>query len=140
MQDCGKKTIINRENYKSSSDHGYNSRLIGADHESVAVRYLKENGYNILKRNYQVRCGEIDIIAKRDGYIVFIEVKYRSNIHTGTPGDSVDHRKQRQISKVAMYYLNQYGYGIDTAVRFDVITMAGDNIVHIENAFDYAGW
>ncbi len=141
MHSCGKKSpIINREYCQKPLDYGYNSRRIGADHESIAVRYLKENGYTILKRNYRVRCGEIDIIAQRDGYIVFIEVKYRSNTHTGTPGESVDHRKQRQISKVAMYYLNQYGYGIDTAVRFDVITMTGDKIVHIENAYDYAGW
>lgn len=115
----------------------YNSRYIGNNYEALAAEYLERNNYTILARNFRVRAGEIDIVAQKNGYIVFVEVKYRSNMHTGAPEESVDVRKRRQISKVALYFLNKYGYGIDIPMRFDVITVTKKEIRHIENAFDY---
>lgn len=115
----------------------YNSRYIGNNYEALSAEYLERNKYTILARNFRVRAGEIDIVAQKNGYIVFVEVKYRSNMHTGAPEESVDVRKRRQISKVALYFLNKYGYGIDIPMRFDVITVTKKEIRHIENAFDY---
>lgn len=115
----------------------YNSRLIGTEYEKKAAEYLMAEGYEILKMNYRVRAGEIDIVAKQGKYLVFVEVKYRSNIHKGMPQEAVDIRKQRQISRVALYYLNQYKYPVDIPVRFDVITVYDGSIKHIENAFEY---
>ncbi len=56
-----------------------NKRAAGADKEQLAARYLVDNGYTVLERNFRNKTGEIDIIAKKDNYIVFVEVKYRSN-------------------------------------------------------------
>ena len=115
----------------------YNSRLIGTEYEKKAAEYLLTEGYEILNMNYRVRAGEIDIVAKHGKYLVFVEVKYRSNSHKGMPQEAVDIRKQRQICRVALYYLKQYKYPTDVPVRFDVITVHDGNISHIENAFEY---
>lgn len=116
----------------------YNSRSIGTTYENVAAAYLASNGYEILASNYRISSGEIDIVAKKDGYIVFTEVKYRSNLKNGTPEEAVDANKQRQISRVALHFLKHKGYGVDVGVRFDVITVMDENIHHIENAFEYS--
>ncbi len=118
----------------------YNSRRTGSEYETAACDYLKNCGYDILARNYRVSAGEIDIVAQSDGYIVFVEVKFRSNTHMGAASEAVDYRKQKRISKAALYFLKQYGYGVEVPVRFDVITVSGNEITHIENAYDYAGW
>ena len=99
----------------------YNSRATGNEKEALAADHLAGRGYEILCRNFRVASGEIDIVAKHDGYIVFIEVKYRSGVHKGLPEEAVDVRKQRQV-------------------RFDVITILGEDIHHIENAFEYSGY
>ena len=51
-----------------------NKRAAGADKEQLAARYLVDNGYTVLERNFRNKTGEIDIIAKKDNYIVFVEV------------------------------------------------------------------
>ena len=118
----------------------YNSRATGNEKEALAADHLAGRGYEILCRNFRVASGEIDIVAKHNGYIVFIEVKYRSGVHKGLPEEAVDVRKQRQICRTALFFLNKYGYGMDTPVRFDVITILGEDIHHIENAFEYSGY
>lgn len=110
----------------------YNSRATGNEKEALAADHLAGRGYEILCRNFRVASGEIDI--------VFIEVKYRSGVHKGLPEEAVDVRKQRQICRTALFFLNKYGYGMDTPVRFDVITILGEDIHHIENAFEYSGY
>lgn len=112
-----------------------NNRQIGAEYEQKAVRYLEENGYLILERNFRVRFGEIDIIAQKDGCLVFAEVKYRSTPLYGSPLEAVDIRKQKQIRKVAKCYLMQKGKTEWTAGRFDVIAFEGERMSHLENAF-----
>lgn len=79
--------------------------------------------------------GEIDIIAKDHGYLVFIEVKYRRDKSCGHPAEAVTPRKQRTISKVASYYLLTHGCGMDTPCRFDVAAVSGDGVELIKNAF-----
>ena len=117
----------------------YNSRQIGSDYENQAAQYLMDKGYNIVCRNFRVSQGEIDIIARKDGYYIFIEVKYRSNTKKGMAEDAVDIKKQRRISRVALVYLKLNGLGTNVPVRFDVVTVTKDGIHHIENAFDYIG-
>ncbi|MDD6406383.1 MAG: YraN family protein [Clostridiales bacterium] len=116
----------------------YSTRRKGSDYEKMAADYLMKKGYTILDMNYRISYGEIDIVASCDGVLVFVEVKYRSNSRNGTPAEAVDVRKQRQISRVALTYLGKKGYGTDIPVRFDVITILGSDISHIENAFSYA--
>lgn len=117
-----------------------NKRKIGTDYEEMAAKYLVEQGYEILERNYRNKFGEIDIIATRQNIVAYIEIKYRSTSQYGDPLEAVDVRKQRRISKVAMvHYLYRYPHK-DKQCRFDVIGMKEDGtITHIENAFYYQG-
>ena len=107
----------------------------------MAALYLKDTGYRIFARNYRVSAGEIDLIAGKDGYLIFVEVKYRSNSRHGSPESAVTPAKQRQISKIAVYYMKRYGYDpYNTPVRFDVIAVTENEIRHIEDAFPYQGY
>ncbi len=112
-----------------------NKRQIGAEYEKKAVALLLEKGYEILEVNYRNRMGEIDTIAKDGKYICFIEVKFRTNSDFGSPLEAVDAKKQKQIRKVAWYYLMCHGYNEWTPCRFDVIAYEGEDVMHLENAF-----
>ena len=81
-----------------------NQREKGAYWEQKAGAYLESIGYEILEYNYRCRMGEIDIVARQDGYLVFVEVKYRADSTVGNPFEAVTSAKQRTISKVASYY------------------------------------
>lgn len=116
----------------------YNKRQVGTEKENLAAEYLKKKGYFIIEKNYRVRQGEIDLIARDSTCIVFIEVKYRADGRSGDALEAVTGAKIRQISKTALFYLNQKKMSIDnTPIRFDVIGINGDAVTHIENAFDF---
>lgn len=97
-----------------------NTRAIGARGEDAAAGFLQKNGYRILERNFNCRYGEVDIIAMRDGYYVFIEVKSRNTLAFGSPCEAVTPYKQRRIVSVAMYWLFQK-HKTGVPVRFDVV-------------------
>ena len=84
-----------------------NKKEKGTEYEGIAVRYLLENNYEILATNFVCKHGEIDIVARdiQDDYIVFIEVKYRSNNRFGMPQESVDIRKQQRIIYSSRVYI-----------------------------------
>ena len=98
----------------------YRKRQIGSWGEEVASNFLMQNGYEIVKRNFVCKQGEIDIIAKNEEYIVFVEVKTRSYTFFGNPVEAVNEHKQKNISKAAKYYLYK-NWLQDCFVRFDVI-------------------
>ncbi len=114
---------------------------VGAFGESLAVKALKKNGYKILELNHRSKLGEIDIIAKEEGVLVFVEVKTRRTDSFGNPKLAVTPRKQRKISMVALEYLKKTGQ-MDNNARFDVIAVrlvSGHSEVEIiRNAFDLA--
>lgn len=114
----------------------YNKRQIGFQQEAAAKEYLKCRGYQIIMQNFSCRTGEIDIIAEEKSYLVFIEVKYRTNLNSGYPEEAVNTKKQRAIIKTARYYLLKYKISEDTPCRFDVIAILGDSIQLIQNAFE----
>ncbi len=116
-----------------------NNRRIGTEHEEQTAEWLRQRGYNILERNFRCRMGEIDLIAERDGCIVFVEVKYRRSGNCGAPEEAVDYRKQVRVSNAASYYLYKHFFPTDTPCRFDVAAVEGDEIRMIENAFSYCG-
>jgi putative endonuclease len=97
--------------------------------------YLKEQGYVILEKNFRCRMGEIDLIAREGSYLVFVEVKYRSNASLGDPLEAVDRRKQATIRKVASWYLMKKGLSDRVPCRFDVVGILGKEITLIRNAF-----
>ena len=115
-----------------------NNRRIGADKERVARWFLREKGYEIIEENYRCSRGEVDVIAQKDGYIVFVEVKYRASTAKGYPGAAVNAMKQQKISKAAKQYLYSK-CAQDMPCRFDVVEILGNQIRIIENAFDYVG-
>lgn len=119
-----------------------NNREIGARYEQIAGKYLQERGLKILEYNFHCSKGEIDIVAKDKETLVFVEVKYRRTLGSGSPLEAVNRKKQMVISKCAKYYM-MYHCRYEMACRFDVIGILGEDsnykITHIENAFDYCG-
>lgn len=114
-----------------------NKRSLGDDYERIAVLYLQSVGYQIIEQNFRCKLGEIDIIAKKDGYLRFVEVKYRSDKYKGLPEEAVNYRKQRQICKVASYYIMKNSYSTDIPCCFDVVGILNNEIKLYENAFEY---
>ena len=106
--------------------------------EAVAADYLQSKGYTIVKRNYRYLKYEIDIIAKTEGYIVFVEVKTRQDRpdnRFGRPASAVDAEKRRNLTRAAkafVKYLNIKGFRL----RFDVIEVfVGKNASTGEDTF-----
>ncbi len=110
---------------------------MGAVWEQKAAEYLEARGMKIKERNFRNRQGEIDIIGYHDGYLVFVEVKYRSGNDKGYAAEAVNYRKQRQICKVADYYRYIHRLGENIAVRYDVIAVQGEEIEWLQNAFPH---
>ena len=94
-------------------------QALGVLGEELAYHELRRRGYKVLLRNYECVLGEIDMIAKHQGFLVFVEVRTRSTEEMGTPAESVTPEKRRKIVKVAKYYLNRYGIQ-NVPCRFDV--------------------
>lgn len=111
-----------------------NNRQIGSYYEQKAKIYLESLGYTILQMNYRCRLGEIDLIAKDNEYIVFVEIKYRYSAKCGLPRESVNYYKKKRIVNVAKYYLMAH-YKKEVACRFDVIEILGDQLTHLKAAF-----
>ena len=114
--------------------------LTGKEGEKIAASFLKENGYRIIETNFRCVLGEIDIVAKENGELVFIEVKTRKSEKLGYPEQSVGIKKQKKISQLALCYL-QKRKPKEAKARFDVvaITMSDskNEIKLIKNAFDF---
>ena len=115
-----------------------NLRKTGGEYEKIAGAYLEKMGYQILEYNFRCRYAEIDIVAKDGDVLVFCEVKYRSGKDADTSLEAVDFRKQKKISRAALYYLFRYG-SEEVQCRFDVIGSTDQKITLIKNAFDYTG-
>ncbi len=97
-------------------------------------------GAQILEQNFYFHGGELDIVAKDDEYLCFIEVKYRKNQNFGSPEEAVTLAKQRKILQGARRYLYQNHLPSDTPCRFDVISIYNEEISWIKNAFAVSGW
>jgi len=83
----------------------YERHVVGKNGEDAAVQYLKDKGYKILERNFMCRQGEIDIIALDEEYIVFIEIKSRTNTQYGLPSEAVTKKKIKHMLKTIEYFL-----------------------------------
>jgi putative endonuclease len=114
-----------------------NRRSTGTFYEEKAAEYLKGLGMDIVCRNFRCRFGEIDLVAKDGDVLVFVEVKYRKKASAGGALCQVGYRKQRTISRVALFYLTRYGLYDRTACRFDVVGITGEELVHIKDAFEF---
>jgi len=88
----------------------------------MACGFLKENGYEILEKNYKCKLGEIDVIARRQGRLAFIEIKTRTTAEFGTPQEAVNLPKQEKIFKVAQWYMKEKKLA-KTPISFDVVAI-----------------
>jgi len=121
-------------------------RRIGREKEQLAARFLRSRGLRILTSNYQCRSGEIDLIAEDEGYLVFVEVRYRSKLGHGTALDTVTSAKQNRILRCATHYLTRHPHLLSTSCRFDVVGLDRMeqsqrlSIRWVKNAFQSSGW
>jgi putative endonuclease len=97
-------------------------RAVGKTGEEAAVRYLQQQGYCILERNYRCRFGEIDLIARDGRTLTFIEVKTRRSHKFGPAASAVTFAKQRHLIRASQVYMAQTGTAYDLC-RFDVVTI-----------------
>ncbi|HOQ01764.1 MAG TPA: YraN family protein [Acetivibrio clariflavus] len=121
-----------------------NKRMVGTEGEKIAVEFLKKQNYSILNLNFRYKkLGEIDIIARENNYLCFIEVKTRSNLDYGFPRESVDYRKQVNIKKLAQIFISKNQL-YNEYIRFDVVevyikkengALIAEKINLIKNAF-----
>ncbi|MBQ6888510.1 MAG: YraN family protein [Lachnospiraceae bacterium] len=114
-----------------------NNRKVGTEKEIKAVEFLSKSGMRILEKNFRCRQGEIDIIGVHEGYLTFVEVKYRKNEKLGFPEEAVHKEKQRKICNVARVYIYLKRYKAEYPVRFDVVAICGEKIKWYQNAFPY---
>lgn len=98
----------------------YQRHETGKIGEDLVVKYLEQNGYTIIERNFECRQGEIDIIAKDKEEIVFIEVKTRTNENYGKPKEAVDETKKKHIYKSSEFYV-YINHLENEPIRIDVI-------------------
>ena len=114
------------------------SKEFGVTGEQMAARYLEDQGYVILDRNYRKGHKEVDIIALDHGELVVIEVKTRTNEDLFAAEQAVDHRKRQNIIRVANNYMRRYHR--TEPLRFDIIAIVGSGanaeIRHTKNAFN----
>ncbi len=116
-----------------------NCRKIGNIGEHAVAEFLINKGYEIVEKNYTIRGGEIDIIAKKDDIIAIVEVKTRKNNSLTSGFDSINKTKKLRIFKTARQYFLKNN--CDLQPRFDVavVVLHNDNvnrIDYIENAYD----
>ncbi len=111
-------------------------QTLGSWGEGVAAEFLEDQGYEVLARNVRTPYGEIDIIAQKDGFIAFIEVKTRASSSLGPPEISITPRKQEHMRSSAEHYarLNEIDHW-----QIDVIAIVGvpgkkAEFTHFENA------
>jgi len=112
---------------------------LGAYYEAAACQYLVRRGLALVARNFRGPRGEIDLIMRDGGTLVFVEVKFRSSTRYGSPLEAVSPMKQRRIKNTALFYLSQTKccYSV---VRFDVlgITKTGQTLKYlwVKGAFE----
>ena len=88
--------------------------------EAMAKDYLEKNGYRIRAMNWRGRRGELDVVAEKDGWLIFVEVRTKRTRMFGSVKEAVDLRKLRQVRRVAEEYVAREGL-VEKPIRFDCI-------------------
>ena len=116
-----------------------NNKNFGDLGEKETAKFLQNYGYQILTTNYRCKLGEIDIIARFEETIIFVEVKTRKSLNCGYPAEAVHYRKQQKIIATALNYLRE-NKKFDSPCRFDVMEVLIKNgqlqFHHIKDAFN----
>ena len=122
---------------RSPADQG-STTAKGRSAEDRAEEFLRRRGYEIIERNARSTAGEIDLVARQGGDLVFIEVRSRADDSAGSAEATVDPLKQRRVARAAAAYLAERSPSFDTC-RFDVVAITGDDIALFEDAFRLSG-
>ena len=111
---------------------------VGRRGEELAHRYLRARGYTIVARNWRPPQGggEIDLVAWHHSTVVFVEVKSRLSGKWSTPERDIDAEKINSLRKAALDYLRRAA-AEEAETRFDIITVTGDTIEHLPEAFPF---
>lgn len=107
---------------------------IGEEAELAAQEYLQQQGLKFLEKNYERDPGEIDLIMKDHSFLVFVEVRQRTNPNYTNALESVTKSKQRKIIKTALFYLQEKKLLDKIACRFDVVAV---NFIKGQAQFDW---
>ena len=114
-------------------------QTLGKHGENLACGELERRGYVIIARRYRRRGGELDIIARDGGTLVFVEVKARDSHAFGAGAEAVTGLKRRRITELALDYMIR-NHLSDCPCRFDVVSIhfdSGRPIIDVfQNAFD----
>jgi putative endonuclease len=110
---------------------------LGKIGEDLSVDFLRKKGFKILSRNWRYKKAEVDIIAKYNSFLVFIEVKCRTSSLFGRPEQAINNKKEKLYQLAAEHYLEKYT--LEDEIRFDVISVIYNKnkteIEHFINAF-----
>jgi putative endonuclease len=109
---------------------------VGRSGEELAATWYRAHGYDVLDRNWRCSTGEIDIVARRGGLVVVVEVKTRRTDAFGVPALAVTPVKQRRLRRLAASWLGEHRIGRRVEVRFDVASVVGEVVTIYERAFE----
>ncbi len=117
---------------------------LGEHGEKLAEEFLVGSGMTVVERRHRTRRGEIDLVCRDGGTLVFVEVKTRRSDRAGAPFESITSAKQRRLTRLALTYLKQHDL-LDFPARFDVVGILFEDdsetprIDHYRDAFPAAG-
>ncbi len=101
---------------------------LGEVYEDIAVRFLRDNGFSILARNYRKPFGEVDIVARKGKEVFFVEVRHRGDTSLVSALESVDVRKMRRIAKTAVSFIQERLPQQDLNYHFTVMDVDWDGV------------
>lgn len=110
----------------------------GAIGENLAAEFLTKKGFEVVERNYRSKRAEVDLIVKRDNWLIFVEVKTRSSDAWGQPESFVTNAQRKLIYDAAEDYI--YSKDWHGHIRFDIVSVKPGirpEIVHFEDAISY---
>ena len=124
-----------------SKPKNLHNRRVGAWGENLAAEYLAAKGYELLGRNVRTEAGEIDLIARKDGLLVFVEVKTRGSDRFGAPEEAITPLKQQRMEDAAELWLTAHPEETgDWQLDVIAIRLRPENeqpeILHLEGEFD----
>ncbi|MCD8373350.1 MAG: YraN family protein [Clostridia bacterium] len=119
---------------KELAERDKRNKKLGKKGEKLAAKYLKKQGYKILKKNFKNPFGEIDIIARQGDVVAFIEVKTRLSDIFGVPSEAVTRDKCRKYALGAKFFFAERN--VACTIRFDIIEIFNGEVNHIISAFE----
>ena len=117
-------------------------QAVGAAKEQLACAFLEQQGLRLVASNYRCRRGELDLVMREAGVLVFVEVRFRRSDRHGSGADTVTRVKQARLTSAARRYLGHHPNHAQRACRFDVVSIGsgfnGAELRWIKAAFDAA--